>query len=310
MDGQAKMTRQSQKEAERHTLVALLSALDFVPDRIDDGEQPDFVLSAGGRTFGVEVTMYQSGTTVGASLGRRQVESEWEILQRSSRAFQVAQSDIARVNVGLMFRGAVPGRKEQQIFMEEIATFIRSHASEVGVQGRDFWPHQFTSPLMHKYLRTLQLREGEWAEWYSNISFGYVAIPDSTLTAIVSGKAGKTYKATSELWLVIQCSRRISETVLQLNGISDYEAAPGLTKAMQASPFSKVYVITLDGVFQWDKLSGWSNLAPETASPRQGATLDELQNTLADPEWLTDPEGRFDLEVRRVLQEFRDGKLS
>jgi hypothetical protein len=45
----------------------------------------------------------------------------------------------------------------------------------------------------------------------------YVALPDATLTNIVTVKGGKTYKATDQLWLVIQRSHRIAETVLQLN---------------------------------------------------------------------------------------------
>jgi hypothetical protein len=93
--GRRQMTRQSQKESERGTLDVLLSALSMTPDKIDDGDQPDFMLTVCGRTIGVEVRMYQSGTTVGAGFGQRQVESEWEALQLASREFRAAQADIA-----------------------------------------------------------------------------------------------------------------------------------------------------------------------------------------------------------------------
>lgn len=129
---------------------------------------------------------------------------------------------------------------------------------------------------MRKYLHTLYLRRCEFAEWYSNITAGWVALPDATLATIVAGKAGKTYKPNDELWLVIQCSHRISETVLQLNGVADYESAPGLMAAMQSSPFSKVCVIAIGGIFQWDRAFGWFNVAPDEATLSQGAMLNEL----------------------------------
>jgi len=88
------MTRRSQKESERWTLDALLSVLDISPDEINEGELPDFMLAVSGRTVGVEVRMYQSGTIVGAGFGPRQVENEWEFLQLASREFRAAPADI------------------------------------------------------------------------------------------------------------------------------------------------------------------------------------------------------------------------
>lgn len=134
------MTRQTQKEAEQRTLNALLSVLGITPDRIDVGEQLDFVLVVSNRVVGVEVTMYQSGTTVGAGLGLRQVESEWEALQRVSQEFRSKQLEIQDMNVGLMFNEVVPVRREHQDFMAEIAAFIRSCAGEIGAQDKEYWP--------------------------------------------------------------------------------------------------------------------------------------------------------------------------
>jgi hypothetical protein len=39
------VTRRSQKESERWTLNALLSVLDISPNEINEGEQPDFMLT-------------------------------------------------------------------------------------------------------------------------------------------------------------------------------------------------------------------------------------------------------------------------
>jgi hypothetical protein len=246
--GRRQMTRQSQKESERGTLDVLLSALSMTPDKIDDGEQPDFMLTVCGRTIGVEVRMYQSGTTVGSGFGQRQVESEWEALQLASREFRAAQADIRNVSVGLMFNDVVPARREHQEFMQEVAAFIRSRVNEITSETRAFWSQQFISPLMKKYLRTLNLRTSEFAEWYSSITAGWVARPDSTLAGIVAEKAAKTYRPSDELWLIVQCSHRISETVLPLEGVTALNAI-----SMQSGPFSKIYLLAIGGVFQWDQ---------------------------------------------------------
>jgi hypothetical protein len=87
------------------------------------GETPDFTVLVSGRTLGVEITMYQSGSTVDDGTERRKVESEWDLLQRASETFRSERPELRNINVGLMFRGAVPPRRQHLEFMEEIAAF-------------------------------------------------------------------------------------------------------------------------------------------------------------------------------------------
>jgi hypothetical protein len=295
------MTRQSQKESERKPLDELLLTIGLTPDEITEGEQPDFMLAVSARTIGVEVTMYQSGTTVGAGFGQRQVESEWEGLLRASRDFRSVEADISDVNVGLMFHDVAPARRDYQDFMTEIAAFIRSRVEDIGATDTAFWSPQFTSPLMKRYLRTLHLRTCAFAEWYSNITAGWVARPDATLESIVAEKAAKTYRASDELWLVIQCSHRVSETVLPLEGAADLNAI-----SVQGGPFAKTYLLTMHGNFEWDRSSGWSNLGP---TRMKRSSFDVMKSHLTNPELLTDPLGWRDREIQQVLQEIREGKI-
>lgn len=297
------MTRQSQKNSERWTLDSLLSALEISP-KIDEGELPDFLLTMPeGRTVGVEVTMYQSGTTVGGRFGQRQVESEWESLQLASRQFQIEQTDISNVSVGLMFYGAAPARKEHQAFMHEIAAFIRSHPDALAPVSTQFWSHQFTQPLMKKYLRRLYLRTCEFAEWYTNLTAGWVARPDSTLADIVGEKARKVYRPSDELWLVIQCSHRISETVLPLGGVADLNQL-----SLQTGPFSKIYLLSLlHGSFEWGQSVGWKALEPARKLVRE-TTFEELEGYLNNQKLLDDPLGWQEQEIRKILKEIREGK--
>jgi hypothetical protein len=256
------MTRQSRKESERRTLDELLSALGIAPDKIEAGETPDFMLIMDRLTVGVEHTMYRSGTTVGgARVKRRTVEAAWESLQLAFREFRATQPDISNVSVLLIFNDVVPAPGEHQQFMQEVAAFIRSQKissdrpvlrSYEFADRRKFRSHEFASPLMKKYLHTVVLNRSEFAEWNSSVDAGWVpGVTDSALTEIVAEKAARPYRPSNELWLIIQCSHRISETVIldvdDLNAIS-----------IQGGPFSKIYLLSIDGVFQWDPLTGWT----------------------------------------------------
>jgi hypothetical protein len=122
--------------------------------------------------------MYQSGTTVGAGFGQHQVESEWESLRVASREFRAAQADTSNVSVGLMFHDVVPARKERHAFMQEIAGFIRSRANTITADSTAFWPHEFTSPLMTKYLCTLHLRARPQIieSSFDRVRYGFTAV--------------------------------------------------------------------------------------------------------------------------------------
>jgi hypothetical protein len=259
------MTRPSQKEAERRTLDEFLSALGMTPDKIEEGEKPDFMLTMAGRTVGVEVTMYRSGTTIeGTRVERREMEATWESLQLASREFLAAQPAIGNVSVLFAFNNVVPARTEHQQFMEEVAVFIRSQGiiwsdrslvpSYAFADRRKFRSREFVSPLMKKYLHTVVLNRSEFAEWNcSNAAAGWVAgVADSALTKIVAEKTKKSYRPSDELWLIIQCSYRISESVI-ITGVGDLNAI-----SMQGGPFWRLYLLAMDGVFQWDHLTGWT----------------------------------------------------
>ena len=143
------MTRPEQKSSERQALDAVLAALGLSPDQEPEhGEAPDFTVRVAGRTIGVEVTMYRYGATVDDGTERRSVENEWERLRDAANAFRDQQTDLLDLNVGLMFKGAVPPRRHHAAFLEEVAAFARDHAAEFGSQECEYWPPSFSTPLM------------------------------------------------------------------------------------------------------------------------------------------------------------------
>jgi hypothetical protein len=295
------MTRPNQKVSERLTLNAVLEALGVRPDQEpDQGETPDFTLLLSGRTVGVEITMYRSGATVEDGTGRRQVENEWELLKVASDRFRGDHPDFRDINVGLMFTASVPPRRQHAEFIAEIAAFVRDHATELSSNDLTFWPPSFASPLMRRFLRTLHLRTDRFAEWHSNLAGGYVARPDQAIAAMVAGKSDKRFRPADELWLAIQCGTRISEMMLDIMGVDDFNSVPSLEPYV----FSRVFVLAFTGAYEWQRGVGWRKLAGESA-PSQGPSFDGLKGVLNDPEWLADPDAKAMKVAVETLREMR-----
>ena len=111
---------------------------------------------------------------------------------------------------------------------------------------------------MHRYLEGLILRTDPYADWYSNLSGGYLASPnESNIPAIVEGKSKKQFRPTNELWLVINCGTCMSEMMLELNGVDDFHAIVGLDR----SKFDRIFVLTYMGTYAWARTTGeWGKL--------------------------------------------------
>ena len=74
--------------------------------------------------------------------------------------------------------------------------------------------------------------------WHTNLAAGFVATPaTSTVADIVVAKSGKQFRPTDELWLAIQCSALISETLLPIEGVADFDSVPPLDGFL----FSRVF---------------------------------------------------------------------
>jgi hypothetical protein len=234
------MTRPNQKVAERNALELLLSAIGVEPDeRPIAGEGPDFVISVLGRSIGVEITTFQSGARITKRITRRAAEAAWDELDYEARAFRAERPGLINVNIGLMFKSHSPSPKECRPFLFEIAEFVANNKKYFSEKRMQFFSRNFITPLMNQYLQSIDVRLTDFAEWYSiNNRAGWVSRAGVPLSKILRCKSAKTYRATEELWLAIQCSYRISETLLGTHDGDDLAAEPDLAAALQASPFT------------------------------------------------------------------------
>jgi hypothetical protein len=292
------MTQAKQKENERQTLNSVFAALGMHPDNDPvEGETPDFTFVHAGITIVVEITMYRSGDSVGGGLGRRQVESEWDLLSIASTEFRKARPDIEHINVGLMFGdGPVPPRRDHVTFMEEIASFIRQYHSQLKPADLQFWPQAFSTPLMKKYLRTVYLRQDQHAVWHSSIAAGWIEDPGPKIADIVAEKSKKRFRASDELWLAIQGSSRISEMMADIGGLEDFAAFPSLGQHV----FTRVFVLAYTGAFEWSLENGWRTLTGGLP-PKDKPSVADLKNILKRQEWLADPEGEADRIAAAII---------
>jgi hypothetical protein len=253
------MTRETQKQDESRTLRTILDAIGLRPNSDPEyGEAPDFIIDVAGRRIGIEVTLFNRGTMT-QDVPMRAVESEWERLYETAEKARKKSDDFRNLNVGVMFRDKVPPRKEHTHFIKEVFDFARAHRTRLSNRTMEFWPWDFQSPLLRTYLQTLYLRIDPYAQWFSNVTAGWVGRPDGAISAIVAEKSRKTYRSTDELWLAIQCTHRISETISDLMGVEDYVAVPSFADCI----FSRVFVLTFTGHYEWNSTSGWRALARE-----------------------------------------------
>jgi hypothetical protein len=249
------MTRVAQKTGERRTLDSVLAASQLRADAEPEvGEAPDFIVTIDGQPIGIEVTMFQSGAFVeGSNANRRQAEAEWQKLEAAANAYRALNPDVMEINVILSFSGALPARRLHQDFINEIASFIRINRALLSENDTEFW--NFPTPLMRRHLTSVYLRVCPYAIWYTSLYAGYVASPDDRIAAIVADKSQSAYRHAGELWLAIQCSTNISETMLPI-GIESFAGVPPL----DLYRFERIFVLTYLGVFRWKRDEGWVQL--------------------------------------------------
>lgn len=253
------MTRSSQKADEREVVERLLSAIGIKAEIDDKREKPDIALKMPKQTIGIEVTIYASGK----ASKRRTIEAAWECFKSASVSFLKEHHDLKDIWIIFWFKRELPHQREYQKFLLEIKDFIISRQSELGHDFRVYSGHEFTTPLMAKYLRDIAANIHEDADWDSNKTSGFIECPAPTISDIVAKKSAlaESYSKMDEMWLLIASSGRPSEMILPVHGVREFDNNTALRRELESSSFSKVYVFTSMGLFEWRRLGGWRNVS-------------------------------------------------
>jgi len=263
------MTRCNQKAAEHEVVERLLSALNVRAGIDHKREKPDIALKMSERTIGVEVTTYASDkNSVSADRKhptRRAIEAAWECFESASASFRMEHRDLKDIGVIFWFKRELPHKNSRQQFLLEIKEFVLSKKGELGHEFSVYSGHEFTSPLMAKYVRDIAANIHADVSWDSDKTSGFIERPGPTISEIVAKKSAlaRSYSKMDEMWLLIDGSGRPSEMILPIHGASEFESDKELHYALEGSPFSKVYAFTSMGLFEWTRLGGWRNVRPE-----------------------------------------------
>ena len=167
-----------------------------------------------------------------------------------------------------MFSGPVPPLRLHVDFIKEIADFVAAHRHELGSRDVAYWRPIIATPLMVEYLQVLYLR----VDRVCRMAFqshrrlrgdaGYLHG-----RGYCGQKDAKNFRPADELWLAIQCSTRISETLLPI-GANDFD----MVLPLAGFRFSRVFVLTFLGLFQWKAAEGWRKLTGEPDAQFSAAT--------------------------------------
>jgi hypothetical protein len=241
------MTRQAKKAEELHSLQEYLRIAGIhLPDTdIADGERPDFILSLGGTTVGVEVTDFHVAGR------RREVEEHWQRL----RQWPMLLIDYPQYrSVELNFKTLLlPSKKDLHQFVGEVIA-LTSHT----ILSDERIPIDPTrQPVLAKYLTHIDLSPSTLRNlsWRWNFDIAWIGVSEDELLAIVEGKAGSTVTAASSYWLIVTEGPTLSRVM----AFMDHEwvdTMPRLQLALNAGPYDRL-ILSQSPVIEWRRDAGW-----------------------------------------------------
>lgn len=155
------------------------------------------------------------------------------------------------------------------------------------------------------------------AQGYSTYGFWAQSDPAAAMAAITRAIGVKVDKARQHsfdgchaVWLLISCGVPVQVGMVSTMAPTPWIEPADLNAATQATlagaKYHRVYLHAILGMEQalyaWDPAGGWSRdvLPPDPRT--QGPSMFDVLN---DPEWLADPERRFEQEIEQCLREFR-----
>src|SRR6266852_211283 len=119
-----------------------------------------------------------------------------------------------------------------------------------------------------------------------------------------------------EVWLLISCGvpelGAVSSTFVMTPWLDAVALNNATLDQLSKSKYGRAFIHAVLSVeqtlYQWSSLSGsWNKTTQPESLGTQGPSFFDV---IKDPEWIKDPEGKFNREVETVLREIREGKLS
>jgi len=254
------------KKKERFYLDKFLALLGKVPNKIESGESPDFIVILRQKRIGIESTDFHSDSKGESGRPRRAIEETWASLQKTIME-KVEKCNELKETYGLLFfkKLELPSKSKHGEFTDEL---IKLSLEMINSGYKEIKPGE-SYPMLIKYLKKFRLEKAEcYITWEWNYSVSSIGITEKELINAVKPKIKKvpTYKEKNidELWLLIISGYRLSQAMgMRLS--DKLNTFHQLNILLSQSGYNKVYLyqFMFDVVYEWP---GWIKIGKENYS--------------------------------------------
>ena len=255
------------KRIERFYLDEFLKLLGEKPDKIYEGETPDFVLELNQLSIGIELTEFHSDLKGDKGYPRRLIEESWTSLQQDIMKAVCKDAVLEKTNGFLTFKELdLPPKSKYDEFIEELIQL--SH--EMLESNHDKIKPGSAYPLLNKYLKQFYLKRVDcYITWEWNHISSFIGLTETELIKTIQPKIKKSkhYRKNDldELWLIIVSGTNLSQTMPTHLGetLRTFDTTNAI---LSESFFNKVFIYQymLYVLYEWPE---WIQIGEEKLYP-------------------------------------------
>lgn len=194
-------TKVTKKEKERRLLDAYLSMVPVDGAKIEEGEQPDFVLR-GARSIGLEVTEFYIQDGANPASEQRQRERRDDVLAKAKVFYHSSGENRVGVTVGFDPANPIANRRRSDSLARGLADFVRQIGDDWNGAVPRFRYQQDWPEIGFLYIVPATAC---WSEWRVQQVYNVGLVDPRQLERIVRAKErkAKAYRPCDALWLLI-----------------------------------------------------------------------------------------------------------
>lgn len=253
-----------QKQNERFYLDKFFALLGKMPNEIQSGESPDFIVILQQKRIGMELTDFHSDLKRENDRSRRAIEETWMLLQKMIMEEVGKCNELKETNGFLFFKKLeLPPKSKHKKFTREL---IKLSLEMLNLDCKEIMPGN-NYPFLNKYLKKFRLEKvGCHTTWKWNYNVSFIGLTEIELMDTIKPKIEKTFgykkeKELNELWLLITSGYRLSQAmgIHLLEKLNTYDR---LNNLLSQSGYKKIYLYQymFDVIYEWP---GWVKVGRE-----------------------------------------------
>lgn len=223
-------------------------------------ERPDFIVIAGTKSIGVEITEYHQPQHPGDAYPRKVVEAEWEKLRAAVVAYRKTTSALNQLSVVLSFVDlSVPPSRQHLEFIQAVHAAIEGVRAGLSERRTLIRIRNDHPPILRKHLSRIDVREvGCYMEWDWNHMVAAVGTSDDELVGILQPKLGlKRPVGVSELHLVMAGDGSSGASYIGFLSPDWLNTWANLNAALGQTDYDFVAILNYEEGCRWQRSQGW-----------------------------------------------------